>query len=51
MDHEMISGTGDRQYAGVVGLMTARAAQYDIGRIVTATIGAMNDMMKLQPTR
>src|SRR5678815_5240785 len=48
---EILCRAGHRQQAGVVCLMTARAAQYDIARIVSAAVGAMNHMMELEAAR
>jgi hypothetical protein len=51
MDLEVFRGAGDRQRPGVVGLMTARAGQYDIRCFVAATVGTVDQVMQLEASR
>src|SRR5213078_2096704 len=49
-DHELLGRTGDRQEACVVGLMTTATAQDEVQRVVTAAVGAMDDVVQLEPS-
>ena len=46
---ETLGRAGDHQRALVVGLMTAKAQQHDIRSLMSAAVGAVHDMVKLEP--
>jgi hypothetical protein len=51
MDHKGVSRSSDRQRAAVVRRVAAAAQEAEVQWLVRTAVGAMNDMMNLDPAR